>query len=185
MHLVEILTIIALIAGPSFAVCLTLWYQRREFVRQQQMNVFKTLIALRAEPFNVERIRGLGLIDVVFHHQKGVRVKWAEYFESLNNPGLNDANGALIRLGKYNDLLSAMAIVLGYGRDFGFAELTRVYSPQLMATANQIQSETAVEWLRLLKASENLGTARQSGGTVTSLPQPPPVGPRFPETGQP
>lgn len=185
MRLVEVLTIVALLGGPVFGVFATLVYQRREFVRQQRMNVFKTLIAMRGEPFNVDRIRALGLIDVVFHDKKRVREKWAEYYESLNNPGLNDNNGAIIRLGKYNDLLSAMATVLGYGKDFGFSDLTRVYNPQISATFTQIQAETAVEWLRLLKASENLGAPKLAGGgNLTALPQPTAI-PRLPEAGQP
>lgn len=70
MKLVEILTIVALLGGPIFGVAVTVVYQRRDFVRQQRMNVFKTLIAMRAEPFNVDRIRALGLIDVVFHTRR-------------------------------------------------------------------------------------------------------------------
>jgi len=62
---------------------------------------------------------------------------------------------------KYHDLLAEMARTLGFG-DIGAGELARAYYPNLVAKMDQAQQETVFEWLRILKASENLGSPRQS-----------------------
>lgn len=174
MTVVEVATIAALIAGPTLAVSITFVFQRREFVRNQRLTVFNTLMATRTNVTNPDFLRSLAMIDVVFSKKPHVLAKWHEYYESMQNPAFNDTNGGFIRLGKMNEMLAEMAKAMGYGKSIGFGELMRVYNPQVLADVAKIQKDTAEEFLRVLKASENLGTARVYPPATTLRSVPPP-----------
>jgi hypothetical protein len=73
------------------------------------------------------------------------------------NTGVSDA----FRLVKLNEMLAEMARAVGYGSSIGFGELVRVYNPQALGNAQQLQRETSEEFLRVLRESENFGTPRQ------------------------
>lgn len=160
---VEIITIIALIAGPSLAVTITIIFQRLEFIRSERVRLFQTLLALRAEPLNPDRIRTLAVIDVVFRSKPRVRAKWKEYYDALNNPAyLGTQNGYIIWLTKQNEMLAEMARAIGYGRAIGYEELQRMYAPQAFADNANLQAAMGKEALRVLQASENFGTPRRN-----------------------
>lgn len=157
----DVITTIALLAGPTIAVLLTLYVQRREFIRNQRFQLFRTLLGFRSERLNPERIRSLGLIDVVFSNDATVRAKWKEYYETLNNPAyVNNPNQGYIYMTKENEMLAAMARSIGYGKTIGYEELARQYAPQAFADNAALQSAMQQEALRVLRSSENFGVPR-------------------------
>jgi len=163
MTLDQIVTVIALIAGPTLAVAMTLYFQKREFIRNQRIQLLKTLMAMRAEPVNPERIRALAVIDVVFNDKPSVRVKWKEYYEALNNPVYRtDPNAYQVWFNKQNEMLAEMAKAIGYGGAIGYEELQRMYSPQAYTDNAVMTQEAQKELLRVLKASENFGSAKRA-----------------------
>lgn len=160
----QVVTVIALIGGPAIGVGLSVLLQNRDFVRRERMRLFQTLVAMRPEPVNPERIRALALIDVVFRDKPTVRSKWKDYYETLNNPvHLNNPNAGYVFMTKQNEMLAEMARVLGYGRLIGYEELQRMYAPKAFADNAALQAAMGKEALRVLEASENLGTPRSDG----------------------
>jgi hypothetical protein len=180
MTLDQIVTVVALIAGPSLGVGISLYLQRREFIRQERIRVFKALLAFRAEPVNPERIRTLAIIDVVFTDKPLVRAKWREYYEALNNPAYaNNPNGAFIWMTKQNEMLAEMARAIGYGGSVGYEELARAYAPQAFFDNANLQTAMGKEALRVLQASENFGLPRKPDTAVSQLKQTPAPGDPF------
>lgn len=162
----QVVTVIALIVGPTLAVGITLWAEARKNIRNQRLWVFQTLMAYRLDPFNAERIKALALIDVVFHKVPAVKSSWKEYYDSLNDPKYKDsANNAFeVWKRKQNEMLAEMAQALGYGKEIKYAEIERAYAPMLFANNAMLAQKSAAEWLRVLQNSENLGTPRKDEG---------------------
>jgi hypothetical protein len=162
MTVEQAVTVIALILGPMLAVGLSFFVQKRDFVRQQRMSILRTLLSMRAERLNPERIRALGLIDLVFYNKPAVRAKWSAYYESLNNPAYRtDPNAGNVWVTKENEMLVEMARAIGYGKAIGYEELQRTYAPQAFADNAALQQEAQKELIRVLKASEHMGEARK------------------------
>lgn len=85
--------IVAVLLSPIIAVVVTLWYQSRKEKRDTKRWLFGTLIATRHSPLTEESVRALNMIDVVFFNSQPVRKLWREYFDMLNNGGLNNPVG--------------------------------------------------------------------------------------------
>lgn len=176
MELRDWVTIFALVAGPSLAVWLTLYMQKRDKVRGQRLDVFQTLLAYRQDWFNAERVKALCLIDFAFHNVPSVRAKWKEYFEALSDPQFNDGKNDALNVWKLKQdvMIAEMAKVLGYGNEIAIEEIARSYAPK-QYTLNILYTQAAqTELLRLLQNSENFGTPRTiSSATDTTPPSHP------------
>jgi hypothetical protein len=173
MNIADIATVIALLAGPALGVGMTFYFQNRNFVRGQRVELLKTLLSLRAEPLNPERIRALATIDVVFSDKPSVRAKWKEFFESVTNPALaGNQNAGFVWMTKQNEMLAEMAKTVGLGRAIGYEELSRMYSPQSFVDNVALLAESQKEFLRVLKASENFGTPKKAEAEVLQLKPP-------------
>jgi hypothetical protein len=108
---VGIVTVVALILGPRWAVKLSEAEQSKRESRNRRLSLFQVLMACRKDPFNMERVKALAQIDIVFYDQPKVRQKWDEYYAALNDPnyvgGKNDGLNVWAR--KQNYLLAEMA----------------------------------------------------------------------------
>lgn len=148
--------IVAVLLSPIIAVVVTLWYQSRKEKRDTKRWLFGTLIATRHSPLTEESVRALNMIDVVFFNSQPVRKLWREYFDMLNNGGLNNPVGWAARSKKNLELITEMAKVLGYGKEISHLDVDRVYYPEGLAGAAATQSELYQELLRVLKATQTL-----------------------------
>jgi hypothetical protein len=83
--------IIALIAGPMlgvlFTVIFTVIYQRQDFLRKQKLNIFNALMANRMNFSNLDFIRALAMIDVVFDKHAKVLEKWHGFYDAALTRG--------------------------------------------------------------------------------------------------
>jgi hypothetical protein len=169
---VSIVTIIALFSGPALAV----WYgnrtQKQNQERTERLRLFSVLMATRVDPLNMDRMRALALIDLVFYKDESVRRSWRDWNEAAHNTALNDAHGMEIRKQKYHDLLTEMARALGFDR-ITANEIQRSYTPESFMAKAQLQAATAVEFHRVLRNSQNFGTERQDGSSPLPLGEPP------------
>jgi hypothetical protein len=144
---------LAILLSPVIAVGISLYIQHRREQRNQKLWIFNTLMATRHSPITDENVRALNMIDVVFHDSPRVRELWREYFEMLNNQGLNNALGFERRQRKNLEMITEMAKVLGYGKAITHLDVDRVYIPQGLETQAQRSEAIANELLRVLKAS--------------------------------
>lgn len=150
---IEIITALAVLLSPVIAVGVTLWYQGRKERRGSKFWVFNTLIGARHSPLSDQNLRALNLIDVVFHDDGDVRRLWHEYYDMLNNAGLNNPAGFATRQKKNLEMLTKMAATLGYKATITHLDVDRVYYPVALAeqaARNQELSELGPRFFRSL-----------------------------------
>src|SRR5258708_6192950 len=109
------MNIIAVLLSPVIAVAISLYIQSRKDKRAPKLWILSTLIATRHSPITDECVRALNTIDLAFHDSPRVRRLWREYYEMLNNEGLQNANGFAQRQKKNLEMITEMAKNLGYG----------------------------------------------------------------------
>ena len=145
----DIIGIIAILAGPVTAVCITLWWQQRKEKRDAKLRLFGTLMAHRkAMPLAPEWVMALNLIDVVFSDHPKVLALWHELYQLFQNPTRTQAQDH-----KYLELLSEMASVLRF-RQLQQTDIDKFYLPQTHLNQLIASMETQTEWLRVLKNTE-------------------------------
>ena len=152
----QTINIIAILASPLIALGVTVFLQDRKEKRQAQMYVFSTLIATRHVPLSEENVRALNTIDLYFYNAPQVRKLWREYYEMLNNAGLNNALGFPQRQQKSLELITEMANVLGYGKTIKSFDVNRVYYPEGLGKSHSRGEAIAEELLRVLKSSNGI-----------------------------
>ncbi len=153
MSLEAYLTILALVTGPIIAVLISIWIQNRKEKRQNQMNVFSTLIIHKYNQIGHENIQALNLVDIVFKDNKEVRKLRKELFDLIlvDNKELEDARKGQIET-KRKELIQEMAKVLGY--KVSILDFDKIFFP--VGMAEQIQRNDAIlnELHRVLKETK-------------------------------
>ena len=157
----EIVTFFTILLSPVIAVLITVWLQNRKERRATKLWVFNTLIATRHDPIKDENVRALNMIDVVFYDCSEVRKLWHEYFDMLNNQGLNKPNGWQARQKKNLEMIKEMARVLGYGEAITHLDVDRVYYPTGLGEQSKRAQEISDELLRVLKGTQGLQVSKR------------------------
>lgn len=83
MALNEILIVLAILAGPVFAVFITRTLDDRGARRQRRYEIYKALMATRRNALSAEHVNTLNLLAVEFHNAPKVLKAWREYFTNL------------------------------------------------------------------------------------------------------
>lgn len=149
--------VIALLLSPVIAVGVTLWYQYEKERRDAKVWILNTLVATRHQvPPTDEQVRALNMVDIVFRASGEVRRLWHEYFEMLNDEGLQNPLGHARWGKKYLEMLTAMAQDVGYGRRITHLDIDRVYNPISLGKQNERAQAISDELLRVLKGSQGL-----------------------------
>ena len=138
----EVISILAIILGPIFAVQIQKLLETQRDKKQRRLTIFNTLMATRAERLNRDHVRALNMIDIEFYgrrlfwvryqtqREKSVTNAWKNYNDHLNNRG----ESSLERWTSEGDalftkLLYKMSISLGY--EYDEVQLKRdCYRPQ-------------------------------------------------------
>lgn len=132
------LTAVAIVLAPIVALWVGGILQRRSGFYKDKLTIFGTLMAQRHDPFSVETVKALNLIDAVFADDRAVREAWTKYYAALSNTNLNDTSGAAIRENKRHELLLEMVRALGLARKISSADLMRGYMPTFAVEAAQL-----------------------------------------------
>lgn len=90
-------------------------------------NLFLLLFSLRGSPVHYDFVRGLNQIDIVFEDVQPVLDAWHIHFDSLQIK--NQANAEINWNVQRTNLLSAMAVHLGYNR-IRQTDMIRDYYPE-------------------------------------------------------
>ncbi|MEW6602601.1 MAG: DUF6680 family protein, partial [Nitrospirota bacterium] len=89
----DIISIAAILFSPIIAVLVAKYLQNRKSKKDHKLYIFSTLMAARHSPINDEVVRALNMVDVAFCNDEKVRKLWHEYYDMLNNEGLNNPVG--------------------------------------------------------------------------------------------
>ncbi len=132
MSTTDILMILASVASPLIAVQVTRYRDDRNEMRGRKLQVFKTLMATRAQTLSPAHVEALNRIDLEFSakrkKEKAVIDVWQQYLDHLGNKALEAPVWQSKRVDLLVDLMHAMASALGY--DFNKIQIKNgTYSP--------------------------------------------------------
>ena len=165
MTTIQIINIIAIIVGPVFAVSITIWYQKKESLRLQKYQLFKTLMRCRKDFqfINQDWVDSLNLIDVVFHNNKQVVDSWHTYQELLGRV----ERDASEENRKYLDLLHLLAQDLGYN-NIRQTDIDRFYQPAALEQQKHLENALKEEQLAFLLRNNRSFSSQQNSSEVTN-----------------
>lgn len=86
MTIAECLTILAILAGPAFAVWLTRYLDDRRELQHRKYDIFRTLMRTRRIPVSFDHVGALNLIEVEFIKDDKVIAAWKSYLGNLSEP---------------------------------------------------------------------------------------------------
>jgi hypothetical protein len=167
MNLTEILTIAATALSPLIAVQVTRRLDDRKEERSRKLQVFKTLMATRANILSPGHVEALNRIDLEFSskrkQEKAVLDVWQQYLDLLGNKTMTPDLWAGKRVDLLVDLLHEMAKTLGY--DFNKTQIKNgTYAPVGHDRLQQEQEAVRTLVLELLEGKRDLPMR------VTNLP---------------
>ena len=113
-----VITTIAIIVGPTIAVQIQIYLDKKREMRKRKLEVFKNLMATRAMGLSPEHVRALNMIDIEFYDQKQIIDSWREYHSHLGEPF--DENSIALWSQKKNELLINLLFVMGKHLDYDF-----------------------------------------------------------------
>ncbi|MEO6871474.1 MAG: DUF6680 family protein [Chthoniobacterales bacterium] len=140
MKTIEWLTIIALLAGPVFAVQAQKWLEVEREKKSRRLRLFKTLMTTRGATVSPRHVEALNAIDLEFNGRRkkdrDVRQRWREYLDQLGSLSqdpqeqLRQLEGWMQRNQTHlENLLRDMGIAVGY--DFDLVQIRRgIYTPR-------------------------------------------------------
>lgn len=115
------LVIFATLLSPVIAVQVTEFINRRRQTRDEQLRVFRVLMATRASTLDVMHVQALNSIDVIFNgksaKQEAVRRQWKQYLDHLNDKSYHREQWETKRKELLVDLLDIMGSQLGFNFD--------------------------------------------------------------------
>ena len=133
MEFKEWLVVLATLLSPLIAVQVTEFVNRHRQKREEQLRIFRTLMATRASTLDPFHVQALNSIDVIFTtrsaKEEAVRRQWKQYLDHLNDKSYPPPNWEPRRRELLVDLLDAMGRSLGF--DFDKTHLkNQSYYPQ-------------------------------------------------------
>ncbi|MEO8233756.1 MAG: DUF6680 family protein [Ignavibacteriota bacterium] len=137
----EVLMIIAIIAGPILAIQIQKYIEDYKEKKSRKLKIFKTLMATRASRINFQHVEALNMIDLEFSEnkkkEKEILVAWKIYLDHLNSFPLIEVNDFEIRRNNwfengdnlFTKLLHSLSKYFGY--EFDEVHLKKgIYAPQ-------------------------------------------------------
>lgn len=158
----DIINLVAIIVGPIAAVCITLWWQDRKEKRDAKLKLFVTLMAHRkSTPPSPDWVTALNLIDVAFAEHPRVVELWHALYQLFHNQTRTEAQDH-----KYLELLSEMAVVLGFRR-LKQTDIDKFYSPQSHIDQMVAGTKLQAELLRVLEGTSRFLVAPKVDNSET------------------
>jgi hypothetical protein len=179
VRLVDVLTLIALIAGPALAVAVQLFFEKRRERRRSRVAILDTLLAYRGRLVNPECVNALNRVELAFYGEPVVIAKHRELIEHMererNFPESEQAAGWERR----NDLLIELIASIAESLGFRFSHTglkTNAYVPKAMVDENQYLMDMR-RWLLGLAEGKNpipiRVEASQQASPHSATPTPP------------
>ena len=166
MEINDILTLIALVVIPITAVLIGQYLQtiakkredenrRQDRIRDDKMQIFKTLMTERIYGRTESGVQALNLIDIVFSDSKNVRTAWKEYRASLpmTNVATLDVNDTKT---KHHKLLEAISDDLGYKGKITWETIQNPFVPPEISNMWEEQLKSRKDYAQLQEGLANV-----------------------------
>lgn len=143
MSLNDWVMILAILAGPLSAVQATRILDNKRENRGRKLNIYRTLMATRAEGLSGIHVQSLNSIDLEFtgrsSKERAVREAWAEYLDHLGVTDMAGDTWKVRRVELFVELMHKMGKCLGY--EFDRVHIKNgVYSPRAHGELEEDQS---------------------------------------------
>ena len=166
MSISDILTILAILSAPFFAVFAQKKIETWKSQRDTKLWIFKTLMATRAATISPHHVQALNMIDLEFSDkdkkEKEVKRIWKEYLDHLASlPKDPEESKAAIPTWqeKNTDYLASLLQAMGccFGYDFDKVHIKRgIYSPEGHARVEDQQAAIRYFALEVLSGRKPL-----------------------------
>lgn len=83
--ILSVITIFAIFRAPIVALEIQKKIEKIKEKEERKFNIFKTLLATRANALSLEHVQALNLIDLEFYNEKEIREAWNVYRDHLNS----------------------------------------------------------------------------------------------------
>jgi len=139
--------ILAILFSPLIAVLVTVWLNNREHKRKDRLEIFKTLMMCRENNSNMDFVRAVNSIDVVFHDVAPVREAWKNLNDAYhtNTPDFKKIQD------NHTKLLEVMANELGYKDQITWETITSSYSPNWLNNSREQEQQYRDMQMELMK----------------------------------
>lgn len=157
--MIEIVTIIALFAGPVIAVGTQLWFEERREQRRQKLWVFSNLMANRRIMLAPDFIRALNLTDVVFYKNKIIQERYRRLLAHMLRTEWEQTPVPDLILEQSRDLVAELLAEMAKELNFEF-DHTQIkegaYSPKMIFLKEELALTIQKGLASVLKGEESL-----------------------------
>jgi len=176
MDLKDWIIVLATLLSPVIAVQVTEFIGRRRQKREEQLRIFRTLMATRASTLDPAHVQALNSIDVIFTRRSAseevVRRQWKQYLDHLNDKEYPRSTWDSRRRELLVELLDSMGKCLGF--DFDKTHLkTQAYYPQGYGDLENDQGTIRKSLIEILSGKRPL--PMWVANIPNQAPTPPPV----------
>lgn len=152
--------VLAILFSPVIAVLVSLWlsdrWQKKNQKRRDRLEIFKTLMTVRDSNANMDFVKSVNSIDVVFHDCNEVRQAWRNLHTSYGKkpPVFREIQNG------HTKLLEKMAVHLGYKDQITWEDITSSYTPYWLEEERLNQEEFKKWQMDSIRDNKN-GTTSQ------------------------
>lgn len=119
---IGLLTIIAMFRAPIVALRVQKEIEDYKEQKRRKFEIFKTLLATRADTTSLEHVQALNMIDIEYYEEKNISQLWNIYRDHLNSYPQNQDKNAQERweekrVDYLTDLLHGMSLFFEYDLD--------------------------------------------------------------------
>ena len=129
---IDWVNILTIIVAPVIAVWVGQKLQNIAKLREDKMQIFKSLMTSRAYGWTYESVHSLNIIDIVFADDKRVREAWNVLFDKLANENPTETDLQKIKIAK-DKLIEEIAVSLGYKDKVTWETIQNPYIPKGMS----------------------------------------------------
>jgi hypothetical protein len=86
MTAADILTLVAILAGPAVGAWLTRRLDDRRELQKRKFDIFRALMRTRKMPIHIDHVSALNLVEVEFVENRNVVSAWKSYLTNLGEP---------------------------------------------------------------------------------------------------
>ena len=156
----NVLTIIAIIAGPIAAIQIQVYLEKRREVRRRKSHVFRELMITRSTVLSPRHVEALNGIQMEFYskipEEKKVLDAWQLYITHLNNRSAEQTAWLAQSPELLADLLLEMARCLGY-HEFNKVRIkNETYIPQYFADIEKSQNALREAAVKIFSGEKRL-----------------------------
>jgi predicted outer membrane lipoprotein len=124
------ITFLAILLGPVFAILTQMFIEWLSAQKKQRIEIYKTLMALRASPLHPDHIRALNSLDSIFDRisDKPVRDAWTRLLEHVTQGDANTQAWQDTLVDRRVDVYQAVGKAVGYDHSVDYIK-RRIYAP--------------------------------------------------------